>query len=362
MSTSDSNDVPEAMGEVREAFIGKLQEAYDQPSTTTIPEDETYDGKPFRFQLDNLISVLEDAHREHIMTNRIPDERNIVRNILNMFTLCCRKAKDKNAAKIFYRYAMHPDDPPPRVAWWTASSTDWICTIDSARVDFSGFIQSKTNTAPPHLPIGLIYREAMAMREQSESNPQVLAPIQALFCAKIAKYFYGTMRASIELLTEGSPGEEARVKQCTRKVEVVKKMLEEATGEDEDFMDVILSQFAGIGPDGEKISTKSIRKALGTAMSTGVLFDITSAIPEVMKNATDAESAKESLLNMPAIKKLVGGGAHKDSITNLFTMLQGADGFNPMNGSGAAASSSNSNSPTPTTTPVSLTRKSVQKK
>ena len=358
-----ANDVvPEAMGEIRDAFVEKLQESYDQPDITTIPADATYQDRPFRYQLDNLISVLADAHKEHITANkRTFPGGDVTRNALNLFIKCCTSSKDINAAKVFQRYAM---DFSPRIAWWSTSSTDWIASMPLAAIDFSGFVKLAPGKTIPYLPIYIIYEEAMEMRENCETNPQTLAPVQALYCSKIAKYFYGTMQASIELLTEGTPGEEARVKQCGRKMNILKTMLEEATGEDEDFLDVLLSQFSGIGPDGQKISTKSIRKALGSAMTTGVLYDITSSIPKVMETATDAESAKAQLLEMPAMKKLMGAGAGRENIERIFSMVQGGSGFF---GGGAEASSSagtpNSNAPADASSVVTTpTRKSIAKK
>jgi hypothetical protein len=354
-----------ALDQVRTAFAEKVLEGYDNPTINTI-DQELYQKRPFRYYLDNLLSILYRVHKEHRAVMRgLGTTDDLISKEFDRFVKLCKNAKDEHIARIFHSFAMVKS---PRVAWWVASSSDWIENVPREQIDFSAVATSSTARTIPALPIAIIYKEAMELRKRAESDPDVMAPEDALLAMKVAKYLYATMKESITIISpDPDQGETARIKQCTRKLTVITSSLEEATGEDEDFIDIILGAIPNntIGPDGQRLSTKTIKKGLSSALNTGVLFDIVKAIPEALNGATDEQSAKDNLLNNPSVKKILQAGGKEASVGQIFDFMKGygiiptgESTSAPIDTTGGAAPSASSQS---SSAPGPKVRKSVKK-
>jgi hypothetical protein len=321
----------EATAEISQVFKDKLLEGYDLPTCNTI-DPALYVERPIRYQLDNLLSALDKVHTRYVEVmrpSRIPLDltrsNDLISKKLRSFLVVTTKATDETMASIFYKYCM---ESSPRVAWWAASSVDWIGSLAMDSISFSAWATSNGNKTIPALPIGVIYSEAIELRMRAESDPDVLEPEDSTLPSKIAKYLYGVMKESINVhhRDELTPGDEARIKQCNRKLNVLNAALELAVGEDEDFLDVLLSMLsteAIKGPDGEKISVKSIRKALGGVVNSSMFHDIIKAIPTAMDSSHDIDTAKRTLLSQPAIQRLMGKGVSSGSVETIFDTIAG---------------------------------------
>jgi hypothetical protein len=352
VATSAPEVVPDGSGksklleEVKNKFQEEIIASIDIPSFRTSDAADSH----FRYNLDNLLSELVDTHNQYKFSkaknqghsldmedyNRNKNNDHI-QNALDRFITFCKRLKDDKVTPLFYKFCL---ETSPRIAWWTSSSTDWIAQLPSSSVSF--VVAGQNKNVAPYLPIGFIFSEAIQLREESESNADHLAPDEAIMHSKIAKHFYLTMLEAIRYQRQGTmdAGDKARERQCERKLKVIYTQLEEAVEEGEDFLDVLLSSIPGLsGPDGQAINVKTVRKALGSAMSTGALFDLMKVLPEVMSKSTDEASARENLLKNPTVKELMGEGATEDKIEDLMRFFKsmgavtgdGADSSMPLN-------------------------------
>lgn len=332
----EASSTSDTIEDVKAVFQEAIIENLDIPSFRTDVGNNTH----FRFNLDNCLSILKDTHSSYlsyqlqeasrkggVTAERVKKQgSDILSSMMERTIKACQRFKDEQLGTIFSQYALVQS---PRSAWWSCSSGDWIGEIP---VDCFSFLPLVQNPDPkwkaPYIPVAAVYAEALILRQVAENDNDHLMPETATYAAKIAKHLYLTMLEGMRLCGGAGEGTKARIKQCEKKLRIVVQTLDESVGEGEDFLEVLLGNIGPVGPDGQKIDMKTLKKALGVTLQTDQLHQLFSIIPSMMQNSNDPEAAREALMKQPLVKEMMkNGGADADKFMSLF---QGLGIVNPL--------------------------------
>lgn len=324
------------IAEAAQIFQDQITSELDIPSFRTTEELTT---SHFRFNFDNLLSAMHRAHAEYfdntyqranrgktVTTEKYEADKaggSIITETLDRCIKFARKLDDEKLTKLMYDMCMSVDCP--KVAWWSSGTNDWIATIRPSQLTLASLFKKQQGVKPPpYLPIGSIYSEAVKMRMRCEEEDNAVEPEESIMSLKLAKHLYLCFLEAIRFQKKDkfTQGDVARVKQCERRLKIIYVTLQEAVGEEDDFLDVLISSIPGLkGPDGQELNARSVRKALGSVMKTNTIHELMTLIPKVLSSATDETSARSELMKQPLIKELMGtskGQQNMDQIMSFF--------------------------------------------